>query len=153
MFRERTQHSVTFAELQNCGLSTDPSAYSTAEAALPALKISSGDRDIVAAVPKRSLGRGALRDPSVAFDFSRAPLISFRANLYIALSPPGGGLLLQKKTHLPFSFFSVLTIYHCATIAPSCSLTEQYFLIIFLWKTRAFPRRFHPPCSNSSTPA
>lgn len=43
MFRERTQHSVTFNELQKSGLSTDPSAYSTAEAALPVLKLSSGD--------------------------------------------------------------------------------------------------------------
>eukprot|EP00903_Cladosiphon_okamuranus_P019903 g18293.t2 len=42
VFRERTQHSITFAELQNCGASTDPSAYPTAEAALPALKLASG---------------------------------------------------------------------------------------------------------------
>ncbi|CAM9350179.1 unnamed protein product [Laminaria digitata] len=42
VYRERTQHCATFASLQERGLSTDPSVYSDADAALPVLELSSG---------------------------------------------------------------------------------------------------------------
>ncbi|CAN0089888.1 unnamed protein product [Ectocarpus fasciculatus] len=42
VFRERTQHSVSFTSLEQRGLSTDPSAYPNAESALPVLEMSSG---------------------------------------------------------------------------------------------------------------
>lgn len=44
VFRERTQHSVTFAALERRGLSIDPSTYFDAESALPVLELSSGER-------------------------------------------------------------------------------------------------------------
>ncbi|CAM9494466.1 unnamed protein product, partial [Hapterophycus canaliculatus] len=43
VFRERTQHCVTFSTLEQRGLSIDPSAYSNAESALPVLELSSGE--------------------------------------------------------------------------------------------------------------
>lgn len=43
MYRERTQHVATFTSLQERGLSTDPSVYSDADAALPVLELSSGE--------------------------------------------------------------------------------------------------------------
>ncbi|CAM9474528.1 unnamed protein product [Ectocarpus sp. 4 AP-2014] len=42
VFRERTQHSVSFTSLEQRGLSTDPSAYPNAESALPVLDLLSG---------------------------------------------------------------------------------------------------------------
>lgn len=42
VYRERTQHVATFTSLQERGLSTDPSVYSDADAALPVLELSSG---------------------------------------------------------------------------------------------------------------
>lgn len=43
VYRERTQHFATFTSLQERGLSTDPSVYSDADAALPVLELSSGE--------------------------------------------------------------------------------------------------------------
>lgn len=44
VYRERTQHLATFSSLRKRGLSTDPSAYSSADAALPVLELSEGSR-------------------------------------------------------------------------------------------------------------
>ncbi|CAM9796954.1 unnamed protein product [Pylaiella littoralis] len=58
VFRERTQHSATFASLEQRGLSTDSSVYSNADSALPVLKLSSGPLHEMMTLPTDQAGSG-----------------------------------------------------------------------------------------------